>query len=357
MSPRLSFVLSSLWLSGGVLLVVEYANRLARRGWQVTLVTPKDTLDPAVQALLADPRMIRESALSLPKQRSPQALLALARALSRAIPASDIIVATHTPTVVPVQWASRWDKKGRRVWLYMDYPEMFRARPMERALLHYAPAWFESIATISQPLSEAVRPHARCPVVMTGSGVRRPDLFRPPAEPRHRHLPARILYVGDERPRKGMREVLQAVAQVRRVLPDVLLVIASKMPCSFDLTIPHEFHLCPSDETLARLYQTSEVLVSASWGEGLGYPPMEAMACGTPVVLTNSQGVLDYARNGENCLLVPPQDAPAIERALLQVLTDPALAQRLAQQGPEITRRYSWDSAVERFEAAVKPLL
>jgi len=353
---RFCFVLSSLRLSGGVRLVIEYANRLCGRGHTVHLITPGGTVDPALRQSLDPHITLRESRVPMPARPHPLALMRLVAALAREIPRVDLLIATHTPTVASTLLAARLGRKGRRAWLYMDYDEMFRTRPVERFLLHNAPHWFEQIWTISRPLQQQLAQQTRTPVWMTGGGLLNADLlFERPRPPRGDDA-FRVLYVGDDRPRKGLREFLRAMERVAENLPHVTPIIVSKHECTVETTLPYEFHLFPSHAELADLYSRSDLFVSSSWGEGLGYPPLEAMACGTPVVLTDSAGVLDYARDGENCLLAPPRDVNALARAAVRVLTDADLAAHLAQNGVATAKQYRWETVIDRVEAAASHL-
>jgi glycosyltransferase involved in cell wall biosynthesis len=353
----ITFLLSSLWLSGGVWLVIECANRLARRGHQVSFVVPGGTVDAELTEQI-DPTITQiESIAPLTADRSPLNLLALSWSMARAIPAADILIATHTPTVIPMLLAARLLRKGRCAWLYMDYPRMFEKRPIEGFLLQVAPRWLDVILPISAPLADVVAQQTRAPVVIVRSGLPRADYFFS-----HPRLPQsscakRVLYVGDDRPRKGLNEFLRAAEIVHTQQPDTQFVIAAKNPCTLETGVPTEFYLRPTDEQLSALYRSSDLLVSASWGEGLGYPPLEAMACGTPVVLTDSEGVRDYARHEENCLVVPPRAPPALAAAMLRVLGDSALAARLAQNGPPTARRYDWESMADLTEEAIRLVL
>lgn len=354
---RISFILSSLWLSGGVLLVIECANHLAKRSHQVTLVVPGGTVDPSLAALLQPGVTLLESAVPLTEKRAVWSLLRLTLALAKITPQSDVLIATHTPTVAPTLLAARLLRKGRCTWLYMDYPRMFEKRPLERFLLRFVPRWFRTIMVISAPLAEYVGQQTRATVVNVRSGLSRAELFwdhpRLPKEISER----RVLYVGDDRPRKGLREFLQAAEIIFPYNPDLKLVIASKMPCTVAITVPHEFYLHPSDVQLSELYRSSDLFVSASWGEGLGYPPLEAMACATPVVLTDSAGVRDYARHEQNCLMVPPRDVHALAEAITRLLHDPALAKHLVENGQVTARQYNWETMTDRVEDALGQLL
>ncbi|MCB0044409.1 MAG: glycosyltransferase family 4 protein [Caldilineaceae bacterium] len=351
---RIAFVLSSLRLSGGVLLVAEYANRLSARGHAITLVTPAASVSPHVQERLHVDVAIAEAARGLPQSRSPLALLRLTGALRAAIPPADAVIATHTPTVLPVLLARGHARRG---WLYMDYPEMFAGRRVERFLLDFTPRFFDRIFTISQPLTDTVSGHTRAPIDTIRGGLGQPEMLfgRPRISPGDGLI--RVLYVGDMRPRKGLREVLTAADQLAVDFPNLLLVIASKEPCVLETDASVEFHLAPSDAELARLYRSSDLFLSASWGEGLGYPPLEAMACGTPVVLTDSMGVRDYAVDGENCLMTPARNGAALAAAAARVLRDPALAARLAAAGRRTAARYDWERCTDAFEAGLREMM
>lgn len=353
---RITFVLSSLALSGGVMLVAEYANRLVERGHSVNLVTPANSIDADIQRMLAGDVKIITAARPLPSGRSPLALARLTGSLTAAIPPADVVVATHTPTVLPVFLHTRRHRRVHSSWLYMDYPEMFRGRRPERFLLDSAPRMVEQILTISQPLTDYVTRQTTTPIYTIGAGLPRQELlFNQPRLDAHDGL-LRVLYVGDDRPRKGLREFLAAAERVHAVLPEMRLIIVSKKVCAVDTDVPYEFHLQPSHARLSELYRSSTLLVSASWGEGLGYPPLEAMACGTPVVLTDSSGVRDYARNGENCLMVQPRDVEGLADAMARVLDDPELGDRLAEAGRRTASRYGWDAIMDRMEAALLDL-
>jgi len=66
--------------------------------------------------------------------------------------------------------------------------------------------------------------------------------------------------------------------------------------------------------------------------------------------------VREYARHGENCLMVPPRDPGALANAMARVLTDATLAERLRRNGPPTAARFKWDSTVDRFEQALQDL-
>jgi glycosyltransferase involved in cell wall biosynthesis len=95
-----------------------------------------------------------------------------------------------------------------------------------------------------------------------------------------------------------------------------------------------------SDEELARAYGDSKALVYPSFYEGFGFPPIEAMAAGTPVVTSNNSSLPEVV--GQAALLVNPSDANDIV-AKLEMVLRPEVAEDLAQRGLVQVRRFNWD--------------
>jgi glycosyltransferase involved in cell wall biosynthesis len=348
---RLSFVLSSLQLSGGVQVVVEYANRLAARGHRVTLVAPRHTVAPEMQQRIARNVAVHESAVSLGVRNTAWTNLRVMASLRQALPPSDVVIATHTPTIAPVCLATL-GHKSQRAWLYMDYAAMFKTRPIEAWLLRHGPRWFDRLLTLSAAgRAEALRAGARQATVV-GVGLTDEELFVPQARPPNPQPVA--MYLGDARPRKGLADFLAAAEAARQSVPDLRLLIVTKDRPDLPTTLPYEHVVKPDRSELPDLYRRSDVFVSASWGEGFGLPPLEAMACGVPVVVTDSGGVRDYARSGENCLMVPPRALESLAAAMVRVLDDRAFAARLAEAGISTAAQFQWEACVDRLEAVLR---
>jgi glycosyltransferase involved in cell wall biosynthesis len=106
---------------------------------------------------------------------------------------------------------------------------------------------------------------------------------------------------------------------------------------------------------LPALYSAATAFVFPSLHEGFGLPVLEAMACGTPVVTSNTSSLPEVA--GDAALLVDPLDSGALADAIARVLDDPELAARLRQAGLERAASFSWDACAEATLAVYQQLL
>lgn len=99
----------------------------------------------------------------------------------------------------------------------------------------------------------------------------------------------------------------------------------------------------PSDDELAELYASSDVFVLPSFLEGMPVPPLEAMACGGAVVLTDCMGTRDYAVNQGNCLMVRSKDSDSLANAILRVINDDSLSGKLRRNGPSTAAPWTYE--------------
>ena len=163
---------------------------------------------------------------------------------------------------------------------------------------------------------------------------------------------------------KNTAVLLHAFAQLRSRLTGVALVrigapfYPDETELARTLGISDAIrHPTPIDDDrgLAEWYNAADVLVFPSSWEGFGWPPLEAMACGTPVVASDIPAVAEVV--GDAGVLVPPDDPPAVARATEQVLTDTALADSLRQKGLARARQFTWERTALRTLAVYDEVL
>lgn len=161
-----------------------------------------------------------------------------------------------------------------------------------------------------------------------------------------------VLFVSTVEPRKNLPTLLAAF---RRLLDkyknDTLLVVAGHKGWLTqevdDAVEQHKLHdkVCfvgsPANESLAFLYNAARVFALPSFYEGFGLPPLEAMACGTPVVVSKTSSLPEVV--GDAGMLVDPEDVEGWSVALWRALTDPELHAEMAEKGLKRAAQFSWE--------------
>lgn len=176
-------------------------------------------------------------------------------------------------------------------------------------------------------------------------------LFRP----RSRSVSAalRIMTMGrDSLAFKGVQDVFEAVALLRaRGVACELTWVTPEAP----ETRPADCQVivAPSQEQLAELYSQMDVFISGSRYESFSLPPLEAMACGTPVVAVDNAGLRTYARDRVNCLLTTAANPQAIADAVATLVKDQELGKRLVAAGRETAASFGWNAIIPHAERSL----
>ena len=349
---RVTFVAPGLAPSGGMRVVVEFANRLAGRGHHVTFVGLSTAGRTLRRELRADVRLLQVASAG-GRYLSFNNLLAGIR-LALAVPSSDVIVATYTPTVLPALIASRLLRRGKAVWLHQDFPEQFVGRRLFHWLLRSAPSRFDGVVTVSRWMADNISRVGGVRATIVGEGISDRELFfRQRWQGRQDRQPV-VTSICDPRPWKGLDDLVAAFEIARESRPQMRAKVlsSSERPA----WVPTWLEWLPATDRveLARVIARGTLFVSSSLGEGFGLPPLEAMACGVPVLLTDSGGVRDYARHLHNCVMTAPRDPVALASGIVALLDDPDTLNRIAGAGRETAREFTWDGPVQRFEQALQ---
>lgn len=105
---------------------------------------------------------------------------------------------------------------------------------------------------------------------------------------------------------------------------------------------------------MAKAYGSARCYLSTSWYEGWNWPGLEAMACGTPLVISDDGGSRDYAVDEHNCLVYPARDIEAATKCVLRVLGDTKLQSKLRTNGLKTVKERNWDTEITKFEGLLK---
>jgi glycogen synthase len=194
----------------------------------------------------------------------------------------------------------------------------------------------------------------RATPVVVPNGVRPEDFSENGRSP---HEPSYVLAVGRLVAQKGCDVLIEALAS--ESLASLELVIAGEGPERATLEqrakrmgLAERVHLVGAVDRsrLSGLLAGAEVFAFPSRGEPFGIALLEAMAAGVPSVATRAGGVVEFARDEQNALLVPPDAPEALAAAILRIRSDDSLGARLSAAGRETARTFSWGSIVPQYE-------
>jgi glycosyltransferase involved in cell wall biosynthesis len=178
-----------------------------------------------------------------------------------------------------------------------------------------------------------------------------------------------ILHVSNEAPHKNFAALIRAFRAVVEAHPDTTLakigVAHSPTQRAAHLKLIEELRLTSNtvfvddltDEEIVYAYRAARVLVLPSLAEGFGLPVLEAMACGTPVICSNSWSLPEVA--GEAAIIVSPQDVGQLQHAIERLLSGRSEAEALRTKGLERASSFTWErtakQTIQVYETASQP--
>ena len=159
-----------------------------------------------------------------------------------------------------------------------------------------------------------------------------------------------ILFVGTLEKRKNVPTLIKAFYKLKKSKLEHKLVIVGgkgwKYSQIFDLIEELKlqkdviFTDYVSDEDLVKLYNTADLFVYPSLYEGFGLPPLEAMACGCPVITSNTSSLPEVV--GDAGIMIDPYDIDSLKESMLKILTDPELREEMSRKSLERAEIFSW---------------
>jgi glycosyltransferase involved in cell wall biosynthesis len=171
-------------------------------------------------------------------------------------------------------------------------------------------------------------------------------------------LPPRfILGLGTLQPRKNFIHLIEAFADLRFAICDLHLVIAGGKGWLYEeifATVEQlgleEKVIFPgfvADEHLPAIYNLADLFVFPSLYEGFGLPPLEALACGTPVITSDASSLPEVV--GEAGLMVEATDVEALAEAMKQALGDAALREGMIVKGMKQAKKFTWEKTAAKL--------
>lgn len=259
-------------------------------------------------------------------------------------PNSRVVMTVHD--LIPLLFP-RW-QTTRRV-LYFKYFLKYRFRFVDR---------FIAVSnTTKQDLIDLFEiPEDKIDVVYEGVS----EQFRPTEKTREDF----ILTVGTLEPRKNFKRIIEAYISLRteEKIRDKLIIVGKKGWLFDDiLAIPEAFQDdiifkgYVSEDELIRLFQTARFFIYPSMYEGFGLPILEAMACGCPVITSNTSSMPEVA--GDAAFLVDPYRIEEIKNAMYTLTNDAGLCTKMSAEGIRRASQFSWQRAAEQTSQVYEEVL
>ena len=173
-----------------------------------------------------------------------------------------------------------------------------------------------------------------------------------------------ILYIGRIANYKGVPDIINAYEMAKNQIKDLALVIGGTPDFSMRETYQmwknkypdiHFMGFIPTDQ-IAIYYTMADVFITYSYAsEGFGLTPIEAIACGTPVICSDIKVFREVLK--DNAIFVPPKDPKSLSEAIFTLLTNKYDRIKLIERGQNYIKRFSWNSVGNKMEEVYKKIL
>jgi glycosyltransferase involved in cell wall biosynthesis len=370
---RATFILPHADMSGGIRVLAIYADRLRRRGHDVTVVSTPASRDQSWRRIKRavfgqEPGAWRRflAALSRRGERSntnishfdyvdvPLHVIDRFRPVTdRDVPDGDVVIATWWETA---EWVAKLSpRKGAKAYFIQHY-EVFDYTPAKRVKA----TWRLPLCkiTVSKWLAElAEREYGDHKVWLVPNSVDTDQFY---ASPRGRQRQPTVGLLYSTTKWKGVDVSLKAFEIAAKRVPGLRLLAFGGDPVADRLPLPPgtSFYHLPAQDSIRDLYASCDVWLCGSYVEGFGLPSLEAMACRCPVVSTDAGGPADFVKSGWNGYLVPVGDVEALANRLVDVLRrDEAEWRAMSDAALATARQYTWDDATNLMESALRDII
>jgi len=262
---------------------------------------------------------------------------------------------------------------------YVHFPEHLTFRKKLWHNLQMLPEWQAKFSDKIIAVSESTKSDlvnfykidpARIEVIYSGTELRlnlNQERFNLKEFKAQKNLPDRfILFLGKLEPRKNIVSIIKAFNNLKTnsKYNDVGLVIAGAKGWKCDELFsllrlnlkdnnPIIFTGQVSDEERFLYYRAADVFVYPSFFEGFGFPPLEAMSCGTPVITSRNSSLPEVV--GDAAIMIDPYDVGELELWITKILDDKDLSDLIAKRGIEQVSKFNWrGAAIKTLEVLIK---
>ena len=321
---KIVFVLPGLWISGGIAVVLNHANLLKKRGYDVCIITQ----DLSTKAPWFEHQEVPIFPMSKIGELLRTGIDILVATGWNSAPTVDLLPARRKFYFVQSDERRFYTDTGLQAWVGETYRMDFEYITMARFLQEWLKQEFGHETSY----------------VPNGLDTERFKPVEPLAKKTER---VRVLIEGPINiPFKGVAEAYEAL----RGLDCEIWIVSSDGTPPETWQYDTFFEKVPLRD-MPRLYSSCDILLKMSTVESFCYPPLEMMACGGVPVILEVSGIEEYAKHEENCLIVKSKDEA--REAVQRLMTDIELYARLQRGGRETAKLWSWERSTDAFERVV----
>ncbi|MDO8825453.1 glycosyltransferase family 4 protein [Methylophaga sp.] len=356
---KITFVVPTLNLSGGLRVISVYAKLLSQRGHQVTVVSPSDKTNKIqrfknkifkkeIFKINFDDTYFQDANYSVK-------VLEQNRSVTESdVPDADIIIATFWYTA---EWIKNFpEAKGKKVYFIQHY-EMHPWLPLDRVTGTFQFP-FKKIVVSKWIADCLLNNHGVNDISIVGNGVDH-ELFHAPPRRKQKKLTVGLMYA-DEKSFKGCDTSLASIEIAKKTFPDLKVIAFAAHPPRLSLPLPlnTEFHLKPDQDKLRDIYSSCDVWLFGSRLEGFGLPLLEAMACRTPIIATKAGVAPELLADATSGFLIDIDDVNSMSAAILSIGAMTNSDWEVMSNNAYLKSKvYDWDTKVDEFSSVLIELL
>ncbi|HHW39452.1 MAG TPA: glycosyltransferase family 4 protein, partial [Bacillales bacterium] len=325
-SLHVVYVMTHVGVTGGSKIIFQHANYLNKAGVKVTIVShfPKPDWYPVDADYIQVPFGVE---------------------LAKGIPNCDVIVATywdHIQTCV---------ETGIAPVIYFEQGDfhLYDLKKMNSEIMDFIRRQYEIpefILTVSNQTAKVIKKvyNREAKVIHNALDL---NIFTNEGE-KYNHPRPYILMIGSDQTKfKRIEDIINAYEILKSQISNIDLIwITPNEPSTENKKRVSKVFINPTQKEIAKFYRGALAYVSGSQYESFPLPPLEAMSCGTPVITTDNIGVLEYAIDSYNALIVPVGDIQKFVEKIIIVYQDRDLRQKLIENGLKTSKQFTWENII-----------
>lgn len=353
---RITFVLPTVNMSGGIRVISIYAKALRDMGHEVVLVSPPPqtlSLKYKIKSLIKYKQWPSKKTMAshLNGLNLDHRILESWRPVNdNDLPDADIIIATWWETAIWVNELS--EKKGKKVYFMQDYGEV-PGQPLKNIQDTWMLPFY--IITISQWLMALIVAYKgdEKHLTLVQNGIELDSFY---TKKRDKNIIPTVGFLYTEAPQKGANLMFSAYIKAKQKIPDLRLMIFGGEPLPEHMKHHADVTYLQnaSDEEIVKVYSSCDAWLFGSTREGFGLPILEAMACRTPVIATNAGAALDLV-GPEVGALLKTYHADEMASQIVEIVSkNNASWEKLSEGAYAEAKKHSWSIATKEFDETLK---